>query len=88
MSGIQWSNFAWSRYPWPVDDTIARIYRTGAGKYRVCSVRDRTAGAFDPKYDTKADAMRAALDSGYTHGTGSGMYHSGVRELRSELHMP
>ena len=88
MAGIQWSNFTRFRYPWGAPDRVARIFEESTGKYHVCSEQVYVLDARGAGYDTKADAMRAALDSGYTHGTGSGMYHSGVRELRSELHMP
>lgn len=54
--------------------TIARIFRHTDGLIYVC---DDSAPGLDARgegFTTKAAAMRAALDFGFTHARGSGTY--------------
>lgn len=51
----------------------ARIFESTGGYY-VCNEELDYLDARGPGYPTKAQAMRAAYESGYTHCTGSGSY--------------
>lgn len=58
---------------------IARVFEDIGGYYFCDDVRPLDARGF--AYPTKAEAQRAAVRDGYTHGIGSGMYRDGVSKL-------
>lgn len=53
---------------------IARIFED-EGKYYFCDDTLEYLDARGTNYPTKADAQKAAAESGYTHMVGSGTYH-------------
>lgn len=57
---------------------VARIF-ADVGGYYVCDNDLPYLDARGRAYETKADAMRAAYESGYTHAVGSGVYRQGVK---------
>ena len=59
---------------------VARIF-DDVGGYYVCSDAINHLDARGRCYPTKAAAMRAAAEMGYTHCAGSGTYYDGVRAI-------
>lgn len=59
---------------------VARVFEEGDG-YHVCGDDLDYLDARGAAYRTKAAALRAALESGYTHATGSGCPWQGVRVI-------
>jgi len=59
---------------------VARIFDEADG-YHICDDALDHLDARGPAHRTKADAIRAAVESGYTHATGSGTYWDGVRRI-------
>jgi hypothetical protein len=53
---------------------IARIFRHDDGKFYVCDDNAPDLDARGEAFDTKADAMLAAKEFGFTHAKGSGTY--------------
>lgn len=53
---------------------VARIFEEVDGRYYVCDDGLSCLDARGYGYRTKAAAMRAAADAGYTHARGSGTY--------------
>lgn len=56
---------------------VACIFEEVDGRYYWCDNDSETLDARGRGYQTKADAMRAAVLAGYTHATGSGTYWNG-----------
>ncbi len=52
-------------------EKVARIFED-IGGYYICDDANDTLDARGTAHKTKADAMRAAVQSGYTHAAGSG----------------
>jgi hypothetical protein len=59
---------------------MARVFED-VGGYYVCDDNLDYLDARGRAYPTKAAAMRAAADAGYTHARGSGTYHNGTTTL-------
>jgi hypothetical protein len=60
---------------------VARVFED-VGGYYVCDDAEDFLDMRGRAYDTKAEALRAANRSGYTHATGSGTYWgNGVRAI-------
>lgn len=55
---------------------VARIFREASG-YHICSDSLDYLDARGTGYRTKAAALRAAREAGYTHAIGSGCYRTG-----------
>lgn len=55
---------------------IARIFRHEDGLIYICDDSAPTLDARGEGFTTKAAALRAALEFGYTHAKGSGTYHA------------
>ena len=65
------------------DRKVARIFEESDGRYYICDNNLDYLDARGYGYPTKAEAMRAAKDMGYTHAIGSGTYWTGIRKLRN-----
>jgi hypothetical protein len=63
----------------------ARIFEEADGKYYICDDDAEILDARGKGHPTKAEAMRAAADMGYTHAVGSGTYWEGVRKLPQDV---
>jgi len=63
---------------------VARVFEDVDGYY-VCSDDLGYLETRGGSYSTKAAAMRVASQLGYTHCTGSGTYHDGVRAIPERL---
>lgn len=59
---------------------IARIFEDVVGYY-VCDEDATYLDARGAAYRTKADALRAAAEDGYTHAIGSGTHWDGLRRI-------
>ena len=64
-----------------MDKDVAIIFLEGDGLYRISGTGLGFLDARGRAYPTKAAAIRAAADMGYTHVTGSGSYWPGVRRI-------
>ena len=57
---------------------IARIYKHEDGGIYVCDDAPPGLDARGERFESKAAAIRAALDFGYTHARGSGTYQGNI----------
>ena len=61
-------------------ETVARIFED-VGGYHLCSDGMRVLWTEPNPSPTKADALRQAWQSGYTHAVGSGTHWDGIRAI-------
>ncbi len=67
---------------------VARVFEEPTGLYHVCGDSLTWLDARGPGCRSKADALRLAMDCGYTHAVGSGTYWEGVRAIPIRYHSP